>query len=72
MLRDQNASQPITLHHKPVVPEYGYAKFAPEIDAIRRLNIIIAVGRDDPNIENNRALSRAVRRRRSARGGRGR
>jgi esterase/lipase superfamily enzyme len=30
------------------------------LDAIRRLDIIIAVGKDDPNIEHNRALSAAL------------
>ena len=32
----------------------------PQLDAIRRMNIIIVVGRDDPHIENNRALSSAL------------
>lgn len=30
------------------------------LDALRRLDIIIAIGKDDPNIENNRALSTAL------------
>lgn len=30
------------------------------IDALRRLDIILAIGKDDPNIENNRALSAAL------------
>jgi esterase/lipase superfamily enzyme len=30
------------------------------LDALRRMNIIIVVGKDDPNIENNRALSAAL------------
>jgi esterase/lipase superfamily enzyme len=30
------------------------------LDAIRRMDIIIAVGKGDPNIENNRALSAAL------------
>jgi esterase/lipase superfamily enzyme len=30
------------------------------LEQLRRLNIIIAVGKDDPNIENNRALSAAL------------
>lgn len=30
------------------------------IGALQRLNIILAVGKDDPNIENNRALSAAL------------
>jgi esterase/lipase superfamily enzyme len=30
---------------------------SPQLDAIRRLDIVIAVGRDDPNIDNNRAFS---------------
>lgn len=31
-----------------------------QIEALRRMDIILVVGRDDPNIENNRALSRAL------------
>jgi len=31
-----------------------------QIEAIRQVDLIIAVGRDDPNIENNRALSGAL------------
>ena len=30
------------------------------LDALRRLDIIIAIGKNDPNIENNRALSTAL------------
>lgn len=30
------------------------------LDALRRMDIIIAIGRDDPNIEDNRKLSRAL------------
>jgi esterase/lipase superfamily enzyme len=30
------------------------------LDALRRMDIILVAGRDDPNIENNRALSRAL------------
>lgn len=30
------------------------------LDALRRLDIVIAIGKDDPNIENNRALSAAL------------
>jgi esterase/lipase superfamily enzyme len=33
---------------------------SPQLDAIRRLDILIAVGRDDPNIDNNRAFSAAL------------
>ena len=32
----------------------------PQLDAIRRMDIILAVGRDDPNIENNRVMSNAL------------
>ena len=32
----------------------------PQLDAIRRMDIIIVAGRDDPNIENNRAMSNAL------------
>ena len=31
-----------------------------QIEAIRQIDLIIAVGKDDPNIENNRALSAAL------------
>jgi len=31
-----------------------------QIEAIRRIDLILAVGKEDPNIENNRALSRAL------------
>lgn len=31
-----------------------------QLEALRRMDILIVVGRDDPNIENNRALSRAL------------
>lgn len=32
----------------------------PQLDALRRMDIIIVAGREDPNIENNRALNRAL------------
>jgi esterase/lipase superfamily enzyme len=32
----------------------------PQLDALRRMDIIIAVGRDDPNIADNRAFSAAL------------
>lgn len=41
-------------HFVPGMPD------GPQLEAIRRMNIIIAVGRDDPNIENNRQLSQAL------------
>lgn len=41
-------------HYVPNLSDTGV------IDALRRLDIIIAVGKDDPNIENNRALSAAL------------
>ena len=31
-----------------------------QIEAIRKIELILAVGKEDPNIENNRALSRAL------------
>ena len=31
-----------------------------QLEALRRMDIILVAGRDDPNIENNRALSRAL------------
>lgn len=42
------------IQYVPNLPE------GPQLDAIRRMDIIIVAGRDDPNIENNRAMSSAL------------
>jgi len=41
-------------HYVPNLSDPG------QLDAIRRVDLLIAVGKEDPNIENNRALSAAL------------
>lgn len=49
---DQNIYHHIPRHFVPNIHDPGV------IDALRRLEIILVVGRDDPHIEDNRAMSR--------------
>lgn len=51
---DDNLYHNTPSHFVPKLPE------GPQLDAIRHMDIILVAGREDPNIENNRALSQAL------------